>query len=152
MTGSGKRSATRGTNAKDSTLAVRDTARGSENRTIAGAIKGLFRTATKAVTGRVDDEPPVTRRRKGETEGEFQVMARRIARRFDPQRAFRGAIRRIGHRRGIQVPPEIAGEGAAFTSLSNPLSVMDPFGDGMGSDNDFSESIDATQEYISLEL
>lgn len=55
-----------GASANDSTSAVRDTAEGSKNRTIAGAIKGLFRKAAKAGTFRPAGTPrPKTRRRKG---------------------------------------------------------------------------------------
>jgi hypothetical protein len=57
-----------------STFAVRDTAKGSKNRTIAGAIKALFRKTAQLVSGRDDDEPrPQTRRRgRGETEGDLR--------------------------------------------------------------------------------
>jgi hypothetical protein len=49
--------------AKDSTLAVRDTAGGSKNRTIPGAIKALFRRVANLIAARNEDEPkPETRR------------------------------------------------------------------------------------------
>jgi len=62
-----------------STSAVRDTAEGSKNRTIAGTIKGLFRKVAKAITH--DDAEPAPeprRRRSGETEGEFRKLVRQI--------------------------------------------------------------------------
>jgi hypothetical protein len=71
-----------GASANDSTRAVGDTARGTKNQTIAGAIKGWFREAVKAVTGRDEDEPqPVSRRRSGETDRGFAMAAKAALRR-----------------------------------------------------------------------
>ena len=53
----------------DSTLAVRDTARGSRNRTTPGAIKALFKAAVKAVALPGNGEPkPEARKRRGGTD------------------------------------------------------------------------------------
>ena len=55
--------------ASDSTLAVRDTARGSRNRTTPGAIKTLFKAAVKAVALRSNAAPqPEARKRRGGTD------------------------------------------------------------------------------------
>jgi hypothetical protein len=70
-----------------STSAVRDTAEGSKNRTIAGAIKGLFRKVAKAITHDKDEpRPEARRRRNGETEGGFRKLARKIARQLTTAR------------------------------------------------------------------
>jgi hypothetical protein len=65
------------TSETDSTLAVRDMARGSKNRTNPGAIKGLFRKAAKAATNSGDEPKPATKRRRrgGETKGEHRKPA-----------------------------------------------------------------------------
>jgi hypothetical protein len=55
----------------DSTRAVRDTGRGSKNRTIPAAIKKLWRTVA-AVTRRNPDAPkPATKRKRGDTSRTF---------------------------------------------------------------------------------
>jgi hypothetical protein len=70
-----------GASANDSSRSVGDTGRRSENRTIAGTIKKLFRAAVKAVTNHDEDKPQSTRRRRGETGRAFARVARRIMRR-----------------------------------------------------------------------
>ena len=64
------------TNASYSTDAVRATASGSKNQTIAG----LFRTALKAIAQRGDDapQPPKRRRRSGEKTGGPPIMPRQV--------------------------------------------------------------------------
>jgi hypothetical protein len=68
----------------ETSSAVRDTAGRSKNRTIAGAIKQLFRAAAKAITGASEDEPQPARRRKkeGESESGMMRLARKFSRRF----------------------------------------------------------------------
>ena len=75
------------------TPAARDTAGGSKNRTMPGAIKGLFRGACKALTRRLAGAPaPVRRRRRGE--------AGRRLRRSEGDRAARGPPACPGFRGG----------------------------------------------------
>jgi hypothetical protein len=78
----------------DSTFAVRDTARGSKNQTIGGSIKSAFRAAIRVITGEADEEPTPRRKRRGETEGEFQRQARLLARRS----RVRSLIQQFGKR------------------------------------------------------
>lgn len=56
----------------------------SKSQTIAGAIKQLFRSAAKAITGAGEDEPQPARRRKkeGESESGMMQLARKFSRRF----------------------------------------------------------------------
>jgi hypothetical protein len=66
----------------DSTCAVRDTAQGSKDRTIAGTIKRLFRDVAKAITRALDAPQPKARRRRrsGEdTRDPFPAVARKMA-------------------------------------------------------------------------
>jgi hypothetical protein len=76
-----------GASETDSTCAVRDTAQGSQNRTIAGAVKALFRDAVQALLGRdhAEDEPqPEGRGKKdGERDSGMMQFARRFARRLE---------------------------------------------------------------------
>jgi hypothetical protein len=77
-----------GASANDSSRSVGDTGRRSENRTIAGTIKRLFRTAVKAVTHRDEDKPQPTRRRRGESGRAFGRASRQLMRRvvrFGPE-------------------------------------------------------------------
>jgi hypothetical protein len=67
----------RSESAKDRTRAVRDTARGSKNQTIAGAMKELFREAAGILTRHESDElKPETRRGRGETDRGFHMAAK----------------------------------------------------------------------------
>ena len=65
-----------------STSAVRDMAEGSKDRTIAGAIKGLFSDAAKILMRPDDEELPSPRRRGGDTEKGFGIAARNFVRRL----------------------------------------------------------------------
>jgi hypothetical protein len=79
--------------ANDRTCAVRDTAQGSKNHTISGAIKEMFREAVKAITGPEAEETP-RRRQRGDTERGFQMVAKAVVRRTAqlPQEAYVAAI------------------------------------------------------------
>jgi hypothetical protein len=91
---------TAGASENDSTRAVRDTARGSKNRTssgtirlrqgFAGQVKRLFREAGKAIAQRDDDPQPKPPRRKEDTgRAAFTKAAKKIMRRSLARRAFR---------------------------------------------------------------
>jgi hypothetical protein len=62
------------TSENDTSFAVRDTAERSKSQTILAAIKGLFRSAAKAITNSEDEPTPAAkrRRRSGETEGDLR--------------------------------------------------------------------------------
>jgi len=118
----------------DSTRAVRDTARGTKNQTIAGAIKGWFREAVKAITGRDEDEPPpVLRRRSGETGRGFAMAAKAAL------------------RRAVRVPPEVYAAATAY--LSDTLDWLNLWGSNAESADDLdSEPVDTHTNCNSLRL
>jgi hypothetical protein len=135
------------TSANDSTRAVRDTARGSGTRTITGAVKNLFRAAVKALTQRDDEEPQSQpRRRKGETEGEFRKLARKVSRRFDVRQHFKG--RAAITSRYLSIPPEAYANATAY--LAGTLDMLNQLNDAAGSD--LGESFDTPQNHISPHL
>jgi hypothetical protein len=84
---------TEGASANDSTRAVRDTVRGSENQPT--AIKELFRRAIKMITGRDADKPePDSKKGHGDAEGAFHPAANAVvtrARRLSEE-AYAAAI------------------------------------------------------------
>lgn len=134
--------------ANDDTLAVRDTAGGSKNRTITGAINGLFREAVKVLTRRAEDEePPRERRRGGDTEGAFQRLARKVARRFDARQSFRR--RAAITSRYIALAAE-ARAGAARHVADTPNAFNQWNNDDIGAN--FDESFEAGQNCRSLDL
>jgi hypothetical protein len=76
--------------ANDSSPAVSNTAGRRRQQSIASAIKGLFRQAVKAITTpSEEDEPPETKKRRGDTEGEFARQALLFARRSQAARLVR---------------------------------------------------------------
>lgn len=77
-----------GASENDRTSAVRDTAAGSKNRAIYGAITVLFREAARSVAHR-SVELHHSDRRRGETEGDFKRTMRCFSRRFDVRASFR---------------------------------------------------------------
>lgn len=98
-----------GADESDSTRTVRDTARGSKNRTNGGTITRLFRETGKALTPRdTDPEPKPQRRRSGDTDAAV----------------FRTAAKTI-MRRAARFPVEAYDAAAAF--LSDALDWMNPY-------------------------
>jgi hypothetical protein len=139
------------TSENDSTGAVRDTAPGSKNRTITGTIKGLFRDAVNALTRRDEDEPQPPRRRRGETEGDFRMLARKAARRFDARTQFRKVAAACAprHVRTIFLSPEEWGGPDAHLSTALDLLAHvnnDAAGSGYGG------GFDTSQNHISPRL
>ena len=110
--------------ANDSTPAVRDTAGDSKNRTIAGAIKGLFQLAARSVTA-ADDEAPrpkKEKRRRGGSEG--RAFSPRI-----PLRHMRGIVlptrpRRQPRMRGAPARSIPVGVAAAFGTAANMMASV----------------------------
>ncbi len=82
------------TSENDRTDTVRDTVSGNKHQTI--SIKGLFKAAIKAITGRDDDapQPEARKRRSGEKEGSGPLL-RRLAARFAGRPAARGRYARL---------------------------------------------------------
>jgi hypothetical protein len=123
-------------NENDSTLAARDTARGSENRTIAGSIKSAFRAAVRAITDEAEDEPAPRRKRRGETEGEFQRQARLLARpsrtRQLMQQFAKRAKRLAQYRRTIRLTREAWGPDDAH--LTDTRALTSQWNTGAGVD------------------
>jgi hypothetical protein len=133
------------TNANDDSCAAGDAAQRSKNRTIVGAIKGLFHHAAKAVLRRGQDETPKPRRRRGETEGDFARLARRFSRRADVRRDFkqRAAIAR----RYLAIPAEAYAVATAY--LASTLDMLNQWNHDGGGDADFDEGFDTNQNHIS---
>jgi hypothetical protein len=109
----------------------------------------MFRSAVKAITGRDEDEPaPETRRRRGETEGAFQRLARAISRRFNPMREFRGRAAITSRYLTISTEAHIA-ETAYLPSTLDTLNQWNNEGDFA---SEFADAFDAEQNHISPHL
>lgn len=92
---------------------------------MSGTIKGLFRAAAKILThGDQDEAPSPRRRRRGETEGEFRKLARKLALRFDMRKQFEkvAKVRTVRRVRTIILSPEEWG--APDAHLTNPLDQL----------------------------
>lgn len=152
--------ATRDTSESDRTAAVRDTASGTKNRTITETIKGLFRAARNALTRRDEAEPPPPRRRRGETEGDFRKLGRKLA--VSAKAAAAGVAR--GRYAALQptkppVPAVASGTAAIpaeFLSADpdwNAFDITNPWYDpGFESDADFDSGFDAQSHHIAPQL
>jgi hypothetical protein len=137
-----------------STSPVRDTGEGSKHRPILGTIKGLFRDVVKALTRHEDEDEdrPDPRRRRGETEGDFRKLARKIARRFDARKQFRKVAKNRAHRRvrTLILSPEEWGTPDAH--LTNTLDLVNLWNSDMSSGSDYCGGFDANQDHISPRL
>jgi len=141
-----------GASANDSGPAVRNTAGPDKVRTIADSIKGLFRSAAKAITGEAEDKPQPRRRGKkeGDRDGGMMRFALRFARAFTtrprlkPQSAeemredFRSEGAATTAPRGGNFQLALDEESAA--SLCHPLCGLD--GADLGFDVDFDAGAD----------
>jgi hypothetical protein len=132
-----------------STSPVRDTGEGSKNRPILGAIKGLFRDAVKALTRHEDEERPDPRRRRGETEGDFRKLARKIARRFDARKQFRKVAKNRAHRRVRTLILSPEEWGAPDAHLTNTLDLVNLWNNDMSGSSDYGGGFDASRDHIS---
>lgn len=94
----------------------------------AGAVKSLFRAAGKAINRLAENEDaPKQRRRKGETGGQFRIVARRFGRRLiNLQQSFRRRAGIAG--RFIIIPPHIAAVATANDTLR--IAAGDDFDNG----------------------
>ncbi|MGE4046253.1 MAG: hypothetical protein AB7F35_15460 [Acetobacteraceae bacterium] len=141
------------TSENDSTLAVRDTAGGSKNRTIAGAIKGLFRSVAKAITREEEEPKPEPRRRRsGETEGDFRKLGRKLARRFDPHKSFRRLAKKAARRRHRTMKLPAEAYTGAHAYLSHTLDWLNLWHHDAAASSEFSSSFDANSDHLSPHL
>jgi hypothetical protein len=103
--------------------------RQTRNQPIREAIRGLFKSAAKALAGTEDDEPQ-PRRKSGDSEGEFRRMARYLWRRLDARQGFKmwaGITSRY-------VPIDPAAYAVATEYLASTLDTLNQLDDGPGSD------------------
>jgi hypothetical protein len=109
----------------DGSRSVRNTGRRSENRTIPGAVRELFRGAVKAITRRAEDDPPQPPRRRGggDTRTLFPVAARTIL------------------RHTARVPAQAYAAASAY--LSDTLDWLNLWHDDMDSGTELKDEIDA---------
>ena len=109
----------------------------------------MFRSAVKAITRRDEDEPaPEPRRRRGETEGGFQRLARAISRRFNARGEFRG--RAAITSRYLTIPAEAHTAETAY--LPNTIDTLNQLNNDMEFSSEFGETFDADQNCISPHL
>jgi hypothetical protein len=133
--------------ANDSTLAVRDTARGSKSQTIAGIIKALFKAAADVFARRDPDapKPEAKRRSRGESESGGSPAIRHAS-----KPAARGRYAALWSRPADAVvaflseafallDPVSDPVAAAESYLSDTLDWMNPF----GPPDDFTAAVDA---------
>lgn len=107
-------------------------------------IKELFKATVKALTaaGDDDDEEPKTRRRRGETEGQFQWLARIVSRVSTVKQNFRG--RTAITSRYAPIDPEAYAVATKY--LSNTLDMLSQLDGGDGCD--FTERASASLNFI----
>jgi hypothetical protein len=97
----------------------------------------LFRDAVKALLQKDEDEPrPHSRRRRGETEGEFRRLMRYLSRRFDVRQHFRR--RAAITSRFITIPP--AAYNAPCANTFDQLAQLD---NGFDAGDELAETFDA---------
>jgi hypothetical protein len=117
-----------------------------------GVIAALFRLAAKAAAS--DDEKPKSRqrRKRGETEGQFRQLVRRVMRRFDLRPQFKHAASRTGRRSmSNSAALETFAAGSAASPWSNPLIGIDLYGGDLAGFGDFDHGFDAGPEQVSLD-
>jgi hypothetical protein len=108
----------------DGSRPVRNMGRRSENRTIPGAVRELFRGVGKAIARRAEDDPPPPRRRGGgDTRTLFPAAARKIM------------------RRTARVPGQAYAAASAY--LADTLDWLNLWGDELDSDAELKGDIDA---------
>jgi hypothetical protein len=115
----------------DSTFAVRNTAKGSKNQTIPGAIKSLFKAATKEITRRQEDEPAAARRRRRGETGRVFANAKAL------------------FRRSVKLPAQAY---VAATFLADTFEWLNYWSQDNDVDTDTDANFNATQEHLSPRL
>jgi hypothetical protein len=90
----------------------------------------LFKDAVKALTRHDDEPPPQTRRKRGETEGEFKRLARYLWRPFEARQSFR--LRAAIASRYAPIEP--AAHAVAANYLATTLDMLNQLDSDLGSD------------------
>src|ERR1700730_14154270 len=119
-----------------------------------GMITRLFREAAKSAASRDDDKPKSRQRRKrGETEGQFRLLMRRIMRRSDVRPQFGNAAAKAGRRSSTRSAPLETCITAAFVASPwcNPLNGIEFYGSNLAGFSDFGTETDMGIDHISLE-
>jgi hypothetical protein len=118
-----------------------------------GVIKALFRLAAKAAAARDEDEPKSRQRRKrGETEGQFRQLVRRIIRRVHLRPQFIKAAAKAGRRSTMSsAAPDTIAVGSAASPWCNPLNGMDFYGSDLVGFSDSGAETDSGIDPISLD-
>jgi hypothetical protein len=107
----------------------------------------MFRDAIKAITRPADEEPEQkTKRRRGDTEGEFKRLARYLRRRVDARRSFRS--RAAIASRFVPLDPEAHAVAAEY--LTTTLDMLNQLDDGAGID--LGDDFVAISHFSSLDL
>jgi hypothetical protein len=130
------------------TAAGRDPAAGSNNRTISGAIKKLFRDAAKAITSSEDEPKPARRRRSGETEGEHRkpahVPAANDNDRDNDRPAARGRFAVLSQaEKATDAVVPAAAYANAIAELADTLDWMNPYWPPDADYNYYADEIDS---------
>jgi hypothetical protein len=116
-----------------------------------GAIKKLFRQAAKAVAREDEDsQKSRQRRRRGETEGQFRQLTRRIMRRFNLRPEFRNAASKAGRPKKNSTAPETFAVGFTAPPWSNPLNGMDYYAGDLAGFSDSDDAFDNNPDQVSL--
>jgi hypothetical protein len=118
-----------------------------------GAIKKLFRQAAKAVAG---DDKHISksrqRRRRGETEGQFRHLMRRILRRLNLRPQFKNAASKAGRPKKNSTAPETFAAGFGKSPWSNPLNGMEDYVGDLAGFGDSDDAFDNNLDQVSLDL
>jgi hypothetical protein len=120
------------------------------NRAAAEAIKKQFRQAAKQTVRHGDKSKSRGRRRRGETEGQFRQLMRRIMRRLDVRPQFRSAASKTSRRSMSNAPPETF---AGFTGSpwASPLNGLDFYAGDLAGFTDFDQDFDQGLDHVSLD-
>jgi hypothetical protein len=114
-----------------------------------GAIKGLFREAVKAITRQAKDEAPAPRRRRGETEGDFRKLARKLSRHYhDMRQDFRQRASITS--RFLTIPADAYAFATAY--LSSTFDQLNQLNDEIDLGDEYGENLDANSQRISPRL
>jgi hypothetical protein len=117
-----------------------------------GSIKALFRLAARAAATRDEDQPKSRQRKKrGETEGEFRRVVRRILHRSDLRPQFRRGAAKAGIRGGNLAAETFTASGFAASPWCNPLSGLDFYAGDLAGFGDSNEAFDPGRDQISFE-
>ena len=119
-----------------------------------GAIRKLFRQAAKALAREEEDTSKSRqRRRRGQTEGQFRQLMRRIMRRHHLGPQFRNAAFKAGRRlMKNSTAPETVAAGFAASPWCDPLNGMDYYGGDLAGFSESDDTFDNNLDQVSLDL